>query len=254
MEDLLALDQAVFLQRRARLDDVDDDVGRDVAVDEGTDPDADDDADGLDDIVDNCPVDPNSSQFDTDADGVVGSLVTAGIDITGKTAIIQGTGGAARGAAVGLDAAGANVTNRSPASAKKWRPAMQLDGVITAIVTPFNDTGEVDYEAFGRLLEHQLDLPAASVDLGQGMRVEVLGCDVRQIEPVRATVGVAHPDQTQPAPVSAPATGVGPTPELGLRLDVQNLALEPVGGLIDAAFNNRGIIDATGPDDIFSNR
>ena len=35
---------------------------------------------------------------------------------------------------------------------------MQLDGVITAIVTPFNDQGEVDYEAFGRLLEHQLEV------------------------------------------------------------------------------------------------
>ncbi len=35
---------------------------------------------------------------------------------------------------------------------------MQLDGVITAIVTPFNDRGEVDYQAFGRLLEHQLEV------------------------------------------------------------------------------------------------
>ena len=34
---------------------------------------------------------------------------------------------------------------------------MQLDGVITALVTPFDDRGEVDYEALGRLLAHQLE-------------------------------------------------------------------------------------------------
>lgn len=45
----------------------------------------------------------------TDADGVVGSLVALGVDPAGRTAVVQGTGGAARGAAVGLDLAGATV-------------------------------------------------------------------------------------------------------------------------------------------------
>ena len=45
----------------------------------------------------------------TDADGVVGSLVSLGIDAQGCTAVVQGTGGAARGAAVGLHLAGAEV-------------------------------------------------------------------------------------------------------------------------------------------------
>jgi shikimate 5-dehydrogenase len=48
----------------------------------------------------------------TDADGVVGSLASIGIDPRGRTALVQGTGGAARGAAVGLHLAGATVLVR----------------------------------------------------------------------------------------------------------------------------------------------
>jgi 3-dehydroquinate dehydratase type I len=49
----------------------------------------------------------------TDADGVVDSLVGLGVDPRGLTAVVQGTGGAARGAAVGLHLAGADVIYRS---------------------------------------------------------------------------------------------------------------------------------------------
>ena len=49
----------------------------------------------------------------TDADGVVGSLVALGVDPRGATAVVQGTGGAARGAAVGLHLSGADVLLRS---------------------------------------------------------------------------------------------------------------------------------------------
>ena len=49
----------------------------------------------------------------TDADGIVGSLMTLGIDPVGRRAVVQGTGGAARGAAVGLHLAGADVVVRS---------------------------------------------------------------------------------------------------------------------------------------------
>ncbi len=48
----------------------------------------------------------------TDADGVAGSLITMGVDPRGRIAVVQGTGGAARGAAVGLDLAGADVILR----------------------------------------------------------------------------------------------------------------------------------------------
>ncbi len=49
----------------------------------------------------------------TDADGIVGSLMTLGIDPVGRRAVVQGTGGAARGAAVGLHLAGADAVIRS---------------------------------------------------------------------------------------------------------------------------------------------
>jgi len=49
----------------------------------------------------------------TDADGIVGSLVTLGFEPMGRRAVVQGTGGAARGAAVGLHLAGADVVMRS---------------------------------------------------------------------------------------------------------------------------------------------
>ncbi len=45
----------------------------------------------------------------TDADGVVGGLTSLGIDPAGQLAVVRGTGGAGRGAAVGLDLAGAAV-------------------------------------------------------------------------------------------------------------------------------------------------
>jgi len=48
----------------------------------------------------------------TDADGAVGSLASLGLEPRGRTALVQGTGGAARGAAVGLHLAGATVLLR----------------------------------------------------------------------------------------------------------------------------------------------
>ena len=49
----------------------------------------------------------------TDGDGVVGALTALGYSVSGTTALVQGSGGAARGAAVGLDLAGASVSIRS---------------------------------------------------------------------------------------------------------------------------------------------
>jgi len=48
----------------------------------------------------------------TDADGVVAALREAGVDPLGRTVVVQGTGGAGRAAAVGLDLAGAVVVLR----------------------------------------------------------------------------------------------------------------------------------------------
>lgn len=58
----------------------------------------------------------------TDADGVVGGLVTLGLEPAGRVAVVRGTGGAARGAAVGLDLAGAEVLlcGRDPEHSRDW--------------------------------------------------------------------------------------------------------------------------------------
>lgn len=64
----------------------------------------------------------------TDADGVVGSLVSLGLDPRGRAALVQGSGGAARGAAVGLDLAGSEVTLRGR-SAERTRKTAEAMGV-----------------------------------------------------------------------------------------------------------------------------
>jgi len=64
----------------------------------------------------------------TDADGIVGSLVSLGFDPQGRKAVVQGTGGAARGAAVGLHLAGADVIlrGRSAERTRETAEAMEL--------------------------------------------------------------------------------------------------------------------------------
>ena len=63
----------------------------------------------------------------TDADGVVGSLVSLGFDPQGHTAVVQGTGGAARGAAVGLHLAGADVFLRGRSAERNREIAEKLE-------------------------------------------------------------------------------------------------------------------------------
>lgn len=64
----------------------------------------------------------------TDADGIVGALKAAGMDPCGLEVVIQGTGGAARAAAVGLDLAGATVFLRGRDAPRTHRVA-ELIGV-----------------------------------------------------------------------------------------------------------------------------
>jgi shikimate dehydrogenase len=63
----------------------------------------------------------------TDADGIVGSLVHLGVDPAGMTALVAGTGGAARGAAVGLYLAGAEVALRGREAQRTLRIADEID-------------------------------------------------------------------------------------------------------------------------------
>lgn len=63
----------------------------------------------------------------TDADGVVGSLTGHGIEPCDRLAVVQGTGGAARGAAVGLDLAGASVILRGRDAVRTQKVAEAID-------------------------------------------------------------------------------------------------------------------------------
>ncbi len=87
----------------------------------------------------------------TDADGVTASLKAAGIGIEGARVLIQGSGGASRGAAVGLDLAGAEVylRGRDPekcagiAENLKIQSAPEgLDAEILINATPLGSGGD----------------------------------------------------------------------------------------------------------------
>ncbi len=63
----------------------------------------------------------------TDADGAVGSLSALGIEPRGVNAVVQGTGGAARGAAIGLFLAGAEVFFRGRDADRTRTAAAELE-------------------------------------------------------------------------------------------------------------------------------
>lgn len=72
----------------------------------------------------------------TDADGVVASLTTLDVDLRERIAVVQGTGGAARGAAVGLHLAGADVFLRG-------RDTERTRVTADALEIGFLESGEV---------------------------------------------------------------------------------------------------------------
>jgi len=112
----------------------------------------------------------------TDADGIVGSLVSAGIDPAGKPAVVQGTGGAARGAAVGLDLAGADTSlrGRDPDRAREVAEALGIqwlgteapapDGSILVNATPLGSSAD-DLSVF---TGDEIGRAAAVVDMVYG--------------------------------------------------------------------------------------
>jgi len=67
----------------------------------------------------------------TDADGVVASLLSIGIDARGRTAVVQGTGGAGRGAAIGLHLAGADVSlrGRDAERTREFAEMLEIDAL-----------------------------------------------------------------------------------------------------------------------------
>jgi len=126
----------------------------------------------------------------TDADGVVGSLITIGIDPQGRTAVVQGTGGAARGAAVGLHLAGADVMLRGR-SAERTRATAETLGVdwcgpderapestILVNATPVgSETGEA-----GPFAQNEIGQAAAVVDMVYAEHTTELIARARELE------------------------------------------------------------------------
>jgi shikimate dehydrogenase/3-dehydroquinate dehydratase type I len=114
----------------------------------------------------------------TDADGVVGSLMSLDIDPQGKTAVVQGTGGAARGAAIGLYLAGAEVFFRGRDGERTRVTAAELgvgalepdamppESAILVNATPLGMSAE-DSSPFS---EAEFDGAVAAVDMVYGPR------------------------------------------------------------------------------------
>jgi shikimate dehydrogenase/3-dehydroquinate dehydratase type I len=126
----------------------------------------------------------------TDADGVVGSLVSLGVDPQGRTAVVQGTGGAARGAAVGLHLAGASVVLRGRASQRTRRTADAMGvawcgpedpsppGSILVNATP---VGREPRET-APFSEEEIESAVAVVDMVYGEKETPLVAHARELE------------------------------------------------------------------------
>jgi 3-dehydroquinate dehydratase/shikimate dehydrogenase len=102
----------------------------------------------------------------TDADGVVGSLVSAGIDPNGELAIVQGTGGAARGVAVGLHLAGADVVIRGRSADRTQSTA---EAIETGWCKPEEDAPE------GALLVNATPVGRDPEEVGPFSNAEISG-------------------------------------------------------------------------------
>jgi shikimate dehydrogenase/3-dehydroquinate dehydratase type I len=112
----------------------------------------------------------------TDADGVVGSLVSLDVEAQGRPTMVQGTGGAARGAAVGLHLAGADVILRGR-SADRTRSTADAIGVEScgpdesapegAILVNATPVGREPGEA-GPFSEEEIASASAIVDMVYG--------------------------------------------------------------------------------------
>ena len=112
----------------------------------------------------------------TDPDGVVGALTAAGVEIAGRTAVVQGTGGAGRAVAVGLDLAGANVRLRGRDDARTCQVADAIGvGWLRSGEAPLPDSLLVNATPLGAsqddplpFAEREVEGSAAVVDMVYG--------------------------------------------------------------------------------------
>ena len=126
----------------------------------------------------------------TDADGIVGSLVSLGIEPRGRTGLVQGTGGAARGGAIGLHLAGADVIlrGRSAENTQQTAEAMDIewcgpndptpDGAILVNATPVGrEPGEAPPFTDG-----EIESASAVVDMVFAEHTTALVARARELE------------------------------------------------------------------------
>jgi 3-dehydroquinate dehydratase/shikimate dehydrogenase len=118
----------------------------------------------------------------TDPDGVVGALTAAGHQVAGRTALVQGTGGAGRAVAVGLDLAGAEVRLRGRDDGRTREAAAAIGvgwlapgeaprpGSILVNATPLGSSAD-DPLPF---TEAEVESAAAVVDMVYGSRPPAL--------------------------------------------------------------------------------
>jgi 3-dehydroquinate dehydratase/shikimate dehydrogenase len=104
----------------------------------------------------------------TDAEGVVQAILMRGLQIQGRKAVVLGSGGAGRAAAVGLQLAGATVTlvNRGEERGRKAAERLKLPFVPLSALVPKEFDLIVNATPVGRRDNDELLVPVAS--LGDG--------------------------------------------------------------------------------------
>ncbi len=134
----------------------------------------------------------------TDADGVVGALRAAGVDPSGRPALVQGTGGAGRAAAVGLDLAGAAVSLRGRDPRTTRRVAAEL-GV--AWLSPEDPVPEgsilVNATPLGSRPDDPLPFRPADLDAASAVVDMVYGPGAAALAEAASSAGVTHIDGLQ---------------------------------------------------------
>ena len=119
----------------------------------------------------------------TDPDGVVGALSAARLDPAGLTAVVQGTGGAARAVAVGLDLAGATVLLRGR-DADHTRTVAESIGVgsLPAGETPTEPLLLVNATPLGSRPEDELPFGRREIDMARAVVDMVYGTEPTALE------------------------------------------------------------------------
>ncbi len=131
----------------------------------------------------------------TDADGVVGALLAAGTDPAGLPAVVQGTGGAGRAAAVGLDLAGARVALRGRSEEATRRIAGEIGVGFLAPDDPApRGAVLVNATPLGSRAGDPLPFPPAEIGTAAAVVDMVYGPGAGALQAAAEAAGVLHVD------------------------------------------------------------